>query len=392
MKKICFIILTFISYTYSCYPFFNFFSDNPAYIATRQHQEMLIPFSTFELHVDNSLLSFKDVEIFDKDRVLSSSDKRLLTKSDLDIFVDISADLIQYGYHNWEFSFSIHTYMQANVLDKNLSKIIFYGNELDKNYKLYNGKNSFCISFTKNRLSYGHPEPVLIQDIPLFFGANINTYSSVFYGKVVESSQNFITASDSIYYNHRLQFMYTDSNSTGKLNTTLGLGFGVKANLPKGAVYLHVDDIFASLYYNDLAKSLYEQTYIDSLLYLTKYYQPFSDSYENDTLRVSTKKHSLSSTIVVGGEYPIVDDVTASVKISYCKYRYQNGFSLGVSYSKIEWLPLMFVYGSTNNSYYELRTGLDLPSFQLLIAPVYYNGFFHRTKGLGIKIGMKYLF
>lgn len=410
-RKIVFVMSLILIIT-NTHAFFSMFSDNPAYIATRYHSEIYVPGTVMNFHFDNSLLSFKDFEMFQADHVLTSAEKRLLTKKNLDIYASFGSDFLHYGYQNWDFTLSLHGLMRANILDKQFTKIVFYGNELDKKYTMYNGDDTYFVSFAKMAMRYGHqtafqldfinevntPYPLVnnvvdhIREMPIYFGANMNLYTPLAYGEVVESKQEFGTTPESNFYDYTMHYIYSDDETLNNAQTHWGFGLGFKAELPDGWFYFHLDDIFASLTYRNLAGGLYEGTYIDSLLYFDEDFEPFDESYENDSLRVSRKRYSLSPSVKFGVEHGVWEDFSISVQYYHSKFNYQKGFSFGVEWDKIDWLPLKFTIGSAENRYYEFRSGLNFKHFQLLVAPIYYNGFFSRTKGLGFRTGMKVTF
>lgn len=403
MKKIILLVSVFVI----CLPLaalFEFHPENPATIAHRNYTEIVFPGLTYNFNINNSLLSVNDLSIFEEGNVLNSSDKKLLTSDNLKLFGSFNTTLLDVGYKNWDFSLKAIGFFDADVLDKEYTKIIFYGNQTDKAYETSAGKGSEGFGMWKAATTYAYPKdlnfgmiPGLfsdktegflaeLRDMPINVAARFNINHSLAYGGVVESKQQFGSMPDSTYYDIYAKYAYSDSDTKGK--TAVSLGFGLTAKLMGATFNFSVDDMFLKLSYEDLAGGEISQVGVDSLLYFQEDHELNEiENIENDSLRIAERERSIKASVSVGVEYTFFDKLDTVMKYSNSDLSNQDGFLLGASYD-LAVIPLQVFYGNNGDSYYQFNTGLKFNAFEWKMGTTFYHGFFGYATGIGLHSGM----
>lgn len=225
----------------------DLFYDNPAGYAQRKGWEMNIPFVSGQFNFSNSSLSLNDLGMFEEGHVLTDGEKKKLVGDDLLTNVYLAMEPLSFGMQNWQFRQRVHVMAQANLLKKEFSRIVFYGNEIDSLYSVNALEGSKALGFTKSSLAWSYPHDIsldflldavkadttldFLRGISLNLGAQMNLYYGAAYGEVLESSQNFGSFPDSNFYDVNMRYGYTDNKSGGGITT--GLGMGMQLNLPK---------------------------------------------------------------------------------------------------------------------------------------------------------------
>ncbi len=389
----------------------SFFSDNPAGYARRKGIELVIPVTTFQANFRNSSLSLTDLEMFQEGHVLKDSEKDKLVDADLDTDIHVSMEPLSFGYRNWQFRQQLFVTAHANILKKEFSEMVFYGNEIDSVYQVEAFKGTHALGFSKTSFAWSYPEDISLKALPndatglasldgaleflsgmsVNLGAQMNFYYGAGYGKVLNSSQEFGSLPDSNFYKVSMKYGFTDGDSDGSL--VAGMGFGLRLNLPKGAFHFYMDDIMlADMRFSNLAGGLYEANYQDSLLYLQEDFEPFDESNQNDSLRISKHKVRISPTIVWGLEYNVYQKLDAMIRIQRSDYLANDGISFGVSYPLTSVIPMKLSVGFGEQTSIEYQTGLQFEHFSWDIGYIWYDGFFNGSHGLGLKSGMKLVF
>jgi hypothetical protein len=248
------------------YGFFENFPENPANIATRQNSELYFPGLHHSFHLSNSLLTIQEFDdIFKKNNFLSVSEKEILSKNDLSFCFDHTADILSFGNNSWNVKLTSIILGNANLLDKQYTELILYGNEANKHYLAHSGEGSEAMMLFKTQMNYAYPKPLETQiallPVKVFFGANINFYLPELYGKLLESTQEFGTLQTGTYYRLKNKYTYSDEDSFGRLSPAFGIG--TKVNFLEGTFHLSVDDLFAKLRYKNLSLGTYEKIYGD---------------------------------------------------------------------------------------------------------------------------------
>jgi hypothetical protein len=407
MKKILTITII-VLITVNTFAYFDNFSENPALYASRQYFEFYFPGYSHNVNVYNSLINLSDLSMFEKDHQLTNSEKETLTERDLDLDAYIDFKPLSFGYQNWNLDIAVYGKLNANVLKKKYTEIIFYGNE-DEHYTASSGKGSWGISFVKTRASYAYdkslqlsfiPESITkfkywdntvnyVREMPIYVGANLNLYNALAYGEVTKSEQKFGSCTDSTYYNYDMQFIYTDDET--ELASAVGFGLGFKAKLPEGWFHFSVDDLFAEWEYSNLAGAEYQGTYVDSLLYFDEDYEPFDDSVENDSLRVDFKKVNIKPTIVWGVQHRLYKKVHGLFKYTSSDYKWE-GTEFGIYMKPLPWLPLQTSVGFGEDTRWNFGLGIDLANFEYTTAITFMNGLFAKSRGIGVSSGIKFKF
>ncbi|MDY6914718.1 MAG: hypothetical protein SVM86_00160 [Candidatus Cloacimonadota bacterium] len=407
MKKILFIMLI-LSMNISIWAYFDNFSENPASIAQRNHIEFYFPGLAHNISLYNSLVSLSDLSMFEAEHNLTNSEKQTLTKDDLNMNFYMNYKPLSFGYNNWNLSTSVYAKIDAKMLEKKYTELVFYGNE-DDHYVSNSGEGSHGYGFVKIQATYAYDKPLrmnfipesktsstiwnetvnYVRTMPIYFGANLNLYNSLAYGKVTSSSQRFGTCEDSTYYEYNINYEYSDEDT--HLNTNLGLGLGFTAKLPEGWFHFSLDDIFAKLNYEDLAGAEYTGAYVDSLLYFDEDYEPFDESYENDSLRVDKREVRLKLTFVCGVKHNLYKKVNGFFKYTSSDYIWE-GVELGIFLNPVPWLPLQISTGFAEDVRWNFAWGIDLKNFAYTTKLTYMNGLIAKSRGLGISSGIKFKF
>ena len=408
MKKI---VITTIVLTLSLALFgnYDFFPENPANNADRPYSQIHIPFTTYEMNVNNSILRFDDMLMFQTEHQLTNSEKSVITADDFILDFNTSYDLLNFGHKYWNFDFGFKSFGNIEILDKMYSNLVIYGNDTNRPYESNTGEGSEVFSFWRATLDYAYPKGLsfgmipglfpenesssfveYLRDMTLYVGANINLDYSMMYASIDESSQEFGSMDDSLYYHYKAHFKYSDEGSVGRL--TPSFGFGVKARIFNGNFYAKIDDIFMQLNYKNLTGGWYDKYYRNDLLYFDEDYEAIEETFaEDDSTRVKNRYVKFSPSVSVGMDYMILKDLQIMAKYINNQHSYKNGFSFGAGY-QWRWLPVQAVIGYDENIYYEFKSGLIFDRFEWETGATFYHGFFRYGKGLGLSSSMKIKF
>jgi hypothetical protein len=408
MKK-SIIILTFVLISISLFADFGFFPENPADLAQRNYSQITIPGVSYELSLNNTFLRFDDLNLFQKGRILSESEKNLLTNEDITVFGNFNTSLVNFGHKNWNFSIKTLASCDIEVLEKMYTKFVFSGNESDVHYTGDNGEGSNALVFLKTSFDYAYPKPLNfgmipglfpsetnniflsgLRDLPIYVGANINLNYSLQYAGIVESEQYFGTFKDSTYYSIYTRFMNTDAESSGQLSPSFG--FGLKVPFYSGNFHFNIDDLFLQLTYRDLEGWIYAKSVTDSLDLMQTYYEAVEHvNIENDTIRTKSKTVKINPSFTIGAEYQFFNKLDVMMRYTNDQFSYNNGFYTAAGI-KLGGLPFQFGLGYRENVFYQIKTGLNFKKFEWMIGTTSYYGFFRYARGFGIQseIRIKY--
>jgi hypothetical protein len=408
MKKLI-ITLTVLIACFALFGSFEFFPENPANLAYRNYTHIMFPGLTYEFNLNNTLLQFDDINMFQEGRLLTEGEKKKLTSDNLDVMGDFKTTLVNFGDKNWNFSFEAVSTFNAGVLDKTYSEIVFYGNEIDHPYSTEVGKGSELVAYWKASFAYALPFNVnlgmipgvfpaetdnvflsTLRDMPISVGANLNINYSLQYGGVIESEQEFGTHPEQSYYDIRALYAYSDDKSTGSMNPSLGFGF--KAKVLDGFFHFDIDDIFLQLTYKDLAGGEYIKVGIDSLLYLQEDHELLElENVENDSLRVKKRTVKFNPSVSFGAEYTFFEKLDVMMKYSSNELIQNDGFQIGAGY-QLGVVPLQAVFGLLENSFYKFQSGLKFSKFEWSTGVTFYHGFFRYAKGIGLHSSIDFRF
>ena len=392
-KKIRFILITVVAQTF-IFGFFNHFPENPAEIADREHSEIYVPGFQHSFRLQNSLLTMKEFgTIFQEGHFITDEEKKTLTRKDLELSFRYNADLLSFGRKYWNVKFTADAFGSVNILDKQYTELVLYGNEADKQYTANSGEGSSANMLFRTIINYAYPTPFVfetpVSPIKLHLGANVNFYFPELYAEAVKSTQEFGSMQTGAYYDLNSEYLLSDEKSYGRLSP--GIGLGAKAEFLNGNFHFSLDDIFGVLRYKNLLNGSYENVYEDTLFYFEEDFEPFEEETIDDSSRISEKNISIPTAVSVGAEYLFLDNYTAFVKYKYSMFTAKNGFSLGVGYDQFE-MPIQLSFGIDEEPWYEVRTGFIYSKFELLFSGIFYNGFFDNLKGFGVETGLKFKF
>jgi len=405
MRRII-ITISILVLSYSLFANFNFFPDNPANIANRNYSQITFPGLTYEFNVNNSLLRFDDINLFQEGRRLKESEKTMLTSDNIDLYGNFNTTLVDFGKENWNFSIKTIVTFDVELLDKMYTKLVFYGNESDVVYVSHNSEGSKAFAFCKASLDYAYPEALNLgmiprlfpfetenkfvsglRDLPVYVGGKINLNYSLVYAGVVESRQEFGTLPDSTFYDIYTRFLYTDEDYSGKLNPSFG--FGLKVPFYSGFFHLSMDNIFLQLRYEDLAGGEYSKVVTDSLLWLQEGHEAFEyENIENDSIHAESKTLKINPSFCIGAEYQFFNKLDVMMRYTNNQFAYIDRFytAAGIQYGKI---PLQIGLGYDENVYFQFKTGLNFNKFEWMIGSTFYHGFFRYAKGIGFQSAIK---
>ncbi len=392
MRKI--IIISFIlTLSLALFGNYDFFPENPANNANRTYSQIHLPFLTYEINLNNSLLRMDDMLMFQTGHQLTDSEKSILTADDFSLDFNTSTTFLNFGHKNWNFEFGLKTYGDVEILDKMYSNLVIYGNDTNRPYESNTGEGSMVFSFWRATLNYAYPEGInfdFFRDMTLYLGANINLDYSMLYASIDESSQLFGSMTDSLYYHYRAHFKYTDEGSVGRL--TPSFGFGLKAKIFNGNFHAQIDDVFMQLNYKDLAGGWYDKYYRNDLFYFDEDYEAIEETFvEDDSTRVKNRYVKFNPSVSVGIDYTIINNLQIMSKYIYNDHSHKNGFSFGAGY-QLAWWPFQTVVGYDDNIFYEFKTGLIFDRFEWLVGSTFYHGFFRYGKGVGLESSMMFKF
>ena len=408
MKKTI-ITISVLAVCFALFGSFEFFPENPANIANRNYTHITFPGLTYEFNINNTLLQLDDINMFQEGRLLTDGEKKKLTSGNLDLLGDFNTTLLDFGDRHWNFSLKAVAAFNAGLLDKTYSKIVFYGNEVNHPYSTEVGKGSEVFAFWKASFTYALPFELnlgmipgvfpsetdnvilsTIRDMPIYIGANLNINYSLQYGGLIESSQEFGSMPDSMYYDIHALYAYTDEKSTGSMNPSLGFGF--KAKILDGYFHFNVDDVFLQLTYNNLAGGEFVKVGVDSLLYLQEGHEIFEiENSENDSLRVKKRTVKFNPSVSFGTEYTFFKNLDVMMKYSSNELTQADGFAIGAGY-QLGVIPLQAIFGLSENSYYKFQTGLKFSKFEWVTGMTFYHGFFRYAKGIGLNSSIDFRF
>ncbi len=378
-------------------------NDNPALRAYDKAAYLFFPLISMDFTLTNTLINYRDLDIFYEDHYITQKDKKLLTRDDLKIFFNYHTPILKMGFGNFGVDFSIFSGIKSTILEKDFTKLILYGNDKD-DYSLHNGKGSILYGFSKMKLYYSYPKPIKLEfiptvntkytflnqtvdylkNLPLYFGGNLNFYFPIIYGEVLNAEQNFGTNIQESYANYKMDLLYTDvTNPKYKKKLTAGLGLAMVADLDRGYFYMDLDDIFGGIKFDNLSEKIFQGTFEDSLTHFDNAYETVN----NDTIIKKTKNRykSLSSSFTIGAEYEIYKGLIGMGEYKTSKYKYPNGFSVGIRKTILGFLPLGFKIGRDNIMNYQFISGLYLTNLELYVKLTTYGGFFNYANGTGIQ-------
>jgi hypothetical protein len=389
----------------------NFYTQSDRYLLTYHIPAMrsidkatyfVFPFITFHLDATNTIISYRNMNIFYEDHYITNKEKELLTKDDLKLFLSYKTPIIKIGYKNIGFDLSYFMGTNVTLLDKQLSKLVLYGNN-KQNYVLHNGDGSLVYGFTKTKISYSYPNSLnlsfipnmhtkynflnnsldFIRNVPIYLGANINFYLPIVYGEVLKSEQRFGTNVQESYADYYLDVIYSDvTEGKYKRKLTAGLGLSMVANFNKGMLFFDLDDIFGGIKFDNLTEKVFEGVFQDSLTHFQSEYETVN----NDTIIEGTKNRykSLSANLTIGLEYNVYKDFYATLSYKHSKYIYPNGISLKARKIFLGFLPVAAKIGYDKVMNYELSTGIYLTNLEFYFHITTFGGFFNYAKGTGI--------
>ena len=405
MKK-SILILTFVFITISLFANFSFFPENPADIALRSYSHITLPGVTYELSVNNTFLRFDDLNLFQKGRRLSESEKKLLTNEDIDLFGSFNTSLVDFGHKNWNFSIKTIVAFDVEVLDKMYTNFVFNGNESNVAYTSHSGEGSQVFAFWKASFEYAYPKPLSLglipglfpsntenifvsglRDLPIYIAGNIDFNYSLAYAGIVESSQSFGTMTDSTYYDIYTRFMNTDTESSGQFHPSFG--FGLKIPVYNGFFHFSMDDIFLQLHYKDLEGWIYAKEVTDSLAWMQPGHEAFEyENIEDDQIRTKSKTVKINPSFCVGAEYPFFNKLTLMMRYANDQFAYNNGFYTATEF-KLGAIPFQMGMGYHENVLYQIKTGLNFGKFEWMLGITSYYGFFRYARGVGLQSAIR---
>ncbi|MCF7858333.1 MAG: hypothetical protein K9N07_03280 [Candidatus Cloacimonetes bacterium] len=408
MKKL-FTLMVLLTISITLFGNFDFFPGNPANNANRNYSKIYIPFSAYNININNSILRLEDLMMFEKGHELTDNEKEILTSNDLILDFNTNLYILNFGHQNWNFEFSVKTYGDVEILDQMYSNLVIYGNDTDRPYISHTGIRSKVFSFWRGTLNYAYPKGVYLgmipglfpeekassfveylRDMTLFIGVNINLDYSMNYAVIDESLQEFGSMVDSLHYYYKAQFKYTDEHSVGRLSPSFGLG--LKAKIFNGNFHAQIDDVFMQLNYRNLAGGWHERYYRNDLLFFDEDYEAIDETFaEDDSTRVQSRSVKFNPSLSLGFDYAITNDFEVMAKYINNNHSHKNGPSIGAGY-QWRWLPIQAVIGYDKNVFYDFRTGLIFNNFELQTGITFYHGFFRYGKGFGLNSAMSIKF
>lgn len=416
MKRITlFVIILFVAV--SLWSDFGNFPENPATIGGRTYGDIVLPGFSMDGGIRNSLFEFSTVEMFEKGHVLTESEKEILTSGDLSFNGYGRFNMIQFGHKNWEFSLNSHMKGNIGSLNQDYLKLIFYGNSEDSYSEDAMG-NTLVYQFMKGKLNWAYPKGLNLTFIPIFefanknssefiyyiedglnyiremnlyLGANLNFYNANGYGEVLESKQEFITSPDSLYYSINANAVYTDQDEISS-DLVMGIGLGMKLQLPKGWIHFGMDDLGAKLEYSNLMQKRYTRVFTDYLDLLDDDHEAIEEEDDQEEMPYDgSREVKLNPTVVFGVEHELGYGFSGMIKYLSCDYML-DGFFMGVDYRGLNWMPLNLTYGAGDISTYRLGIGFDTKVFEMNMGFIGYEGIFNASKGYGGDFGIRFKF
>lgn len=402
-------LLTILFCSASLFAGWNPEDNNPASISQNYQVNFSMPGFTNQLNAKNSLLRIDDLIIFDKNRidnghVLSQTEIDILTAKDLSFGLGFSSNIFELGIRNFRFSVNSYGVGKGEVLDKDLVDLILGDNETNVGYSFDTGENSKAFAFVKTSLDYSWPhsfepgkdwEPTRnnflnrILNPTLFVGGRLSLYNSANYAEISDSSIEFGSMEDSLFYDYYMRYAYT--SNAPKSIISPGFGLGVIAEYENARASLFIDDLFTKLYFQDLKGGEYEGQFADSLLFFhSDDYEPFDESYENDSLKVARKSLTIRPSLEFSVQSNVWKELDLTLKYQYSDYRMLNRFSLTTGYTVAKIVPLRLVLGYDEQMYYHFATGIKSRVVEFYLGSTFHHGFFRYMKGFGLETGLKF--
>jgi len=403
------IIITILFCSVSLFAGWDAAESNPASVSQNDQVTFSVPGLNNQLNANNSLLRIDDLIIFDKNRidnghVLSDTEMDILTAKDLSFGVGADVNIFELGIRNFKLSINSYAVGKGDVLDKDLVDLILGDNETNVGYKFDTGENSKAFAFVKTSIDYAWHKPFdlrknweptgsnFINDIlnpTLYVGGRLSLYNSANYAEVSESSIEFGSMEDSLYYDYYMKYAYT--SEAPKSIVSPGFGIGAIAEYENAKVSLMIDDIFTKLYFQDLKGGEYEGQFADSLLFFhSDDYEPFDESNENDSLKVARKSITLKPSIEFSVQSNVWKKLDLTLKYQYSDYKMLNRFSFTSDYTVAKVVPLRFTTGYDKQMYYHFATGIKSRVVDFYLGYTFHHGFFRYMKGFGLETGLKF--
>jgi hypothetical protein len=151
MKKITIAIFLLLALM-QAFGYFEDFSENPAFIGGREFGDIILPAFDFTGGFNNNHISLSDLGMFEKDHVLTESEKAKLSSADLNFSGYERMNILSFGFGNWEFSINDHTTGYLGNLDKEFMSMTLYGNTEDT-YQTSAGRDSYAYHFIKGKFN-----------------------------------------------------------------------------------------------------------------------------------------------------------------------------------------------------------------------------------------------
>ena len=371
-----------------------FFPENQAVYASREYSQVRLPGSVFQIGVANDAFDYKGFEkVLDmcrSDYTLTDDDRAFLTDNDFNFKTYNSVTALSFGSWNWNFTTKVIAYGNLINLSSNFLTFIFEGNmdstAMAKLKNMNPADGSQAMVFVKSSFVYSKKKPFYIDNFLDFDflnfsfspGFSVNVYSPIYYSKVETDYFEISDSSADIAFTK----YYSDDGETFS-GFGLGMGVGVKMEIPNGWIYFSVDDLMASLNYNKVKE---ERIEIDIDL-------PGSiDFDEQEVYEQELYDHTviLDPTIVFGMERYLTSDFSFMLKFKDCDYALDDGYSAGFNYMPNLHIPMQVIVGSGQDDkmFYKLRTGLIFSYFETNVAFFFFDGFLTSAKGYGIDIDL----
>ncbi len=368
-----------------------FFPENQASYSSREYSQIRLPGSDFQIGVSNDAFNYSGFEkmlnICQTDYTLTDGDRDFLTENDFNFKTHNNLTALDFGSWNWNFSSKFVAYGNLVNLSSNFLSFIFEGN-MDSTAMMglkdmNPADGSEALVFMKSSFVYSKKQPIYIDNFLDFDflnftfcpGFSVNVYSPIYYAKVETDNFDITDSSADISFTK-----YKSDDDEFFSGFGLGMGVGVKMEIPDGWIYLSVDDLMGSMSYNKVKK---EKIEIEIDL-------PGSvDFDEQEILEEALYNHTvfLDPTVVFGLERYLTKDFSYMVKIKDCEYALDDGYSAGFNYMPNLHCPMQVIVGSgqDNKMFYKLKAGLVFSYFESNIAFFFFDGFLSSAKGYGIE-------
>jgi hypothetical protein len=385
---------------------FNNFFENPAGLAVDYSNfSMMLPATPLNISLANSNLNmsqispFSDSFLFRSSYQLTENDKELLTARDLDLHFALNTNLLYLNVMFIDFSVSTCFAGNVNLMSSEFARIMFYGNEVDSETKSNVGEGSQAVAFTKTMLRVGIPYEIPIKSVvKLSFGLNLNVYTPIAYFSVPESSQTFSDIDGTIAYDMSYKLIASDTDSLvnpdNYLKPAFGFGLGSKVKILDFIdIHLFIDDILAELTFDDLYRTQGQFSASVSLDPFDMIYDEITTQQDNESSaeRISYK-YSLPVTYLIGTEVALPHGIKVIAKYKNCLYDPMHGFTAGVGYDLVKIIPLWLTFTFNESVFARFKTGINLKNFKLSLAYSQYIGSSFTLSGMGVDLGMQFVF